>query len=381
VRPAAAAAEVADREEDGAVRDAPPLDLLALLRFMHDHGASDMHLSAGAPPILRLHGELKKVNHPALSPEDVAAVARQVMDEEQRDTYAEELELDFSLALDFARFRVNAFQQRRGPALVLRIIPSRVLSLEELGLPSVLAELTMREKGLILVTGPTGSGKSTTLAAMIDAINTCRRAHIITIEDPIEFVHDNKCCLINQREVGGHTRSFANALRSALREDPDVVLVGELRDLETTQLAITAAETGHLVLGTMHTNSAAKTCDRIVDIFPSERQEQVRTMFSESLAGIAAQLLLPRAQGPGRVAALEVLVGTSAVRNLIREQKVSQLHSTLQTGAGDGMVTMDQSLQRLVEQGRVAREEARKHAIDPKAFAEPRARKAGDATK
>ena len=340
----------------------PNTDLETLLRFIHDSAASDLHLSAGAPPILRVHGELKRANRPSLTPDDVLAMAFSVMDDPQRHTYAEEHELDFAIARPFARFRVNAFVQRRGPALVFRIIPGKVLTFEQLGLPPVLADLAMKDKGLILVTGPTGSGKSTTLAALIDYINDHRHDHILTIEDPIEFVHESKLCLVNQREVGGHTHSFAAALRSALREDPDVILVGELRDLETTQLAISAAETGHLVFGTLHTNSAAKTCDRVVDIFPSERQEQVRTMFSESLVGIMSQTLLPRADGKGRVAALEILVGVPAARNLIREKKVAQIASVIQTGASLGMVALDQSLKRLVQQGLVTPAEAAKHS-------------------
>ena len=341
----------------------PSINVPALLRFMHNQGASDLHLSAGSPPIVRLHGELKKTNAPSLSAQDVLAIVHEIMMEDgQKDRFADEMEADFALDLGFARFRVNAFNQKRGPALVLRHIPSEIRSFEELGLPRVLADLAMRDKGLILVTGPTGSGKSTTLAAILDYINTNRRDHIITIEDPIEFVHESKQCLVNQREVGEHTRSFAAALRSALREDPDVILVGELRDLETTQLAITAAETGHLVLATMHTNSAAKTCDRVVDIFPGERQQQVRSMFSESLAGVVSQNLLPRRDGKGRVAAFEILVGVPAVRNLIRERKISQLASVIQTSSGLGMVAMEQSLKDLVLRGLITQDEARKHA-------------------
>jgi len=253
------------------------------------------------------------------------------MTDMQRLAFEEELEVDFSFATDFARFRVNAFHQRKGPAACLRLIPTEIKTLSELGLPPIVSELAMKDRGLLLVTGPTGSGKSTTLASIIDYINQHRPCHIITIEDPIEFVHESKNSLVNQREVGSDTRSFAAALRSALREDPDVVLVGEMRDLETTQLAITAAETGHLVLGTLHTNSAAKTCDRIVDIFPHEQQAQIRTMFSESLVAIIAQTLIPRRDGKGRVAAFEILVGVPAVRNLIRENKVAQINSVIQT--------------------------------------------------
>ncbi len=346
------------------------MELQSLLCFLHEQGASDLHLSTGAPPIIRLHGELRKVTAPTLSAEEVLTMLHSIMSAEQRQRYAEGLELDFSFQAEFARFRVNAFVQRRGPAAVFREIPNRVPPLAKLGLPSVVAELAMKEKGLLLVTGPTGSGKSTTLASIIDYINERCPDHILTVEDPIEFVHESKCALINQREVGGHTHSFANALRSALREDPDIILVGEMRDLETTQLAITAAETGHLVLATMHTNSAAKTCDRIVDIFPGERQEQIRTMFSESLLAIVAQTLIPRRDGKGRVAAFEILVGIPAVRNLIREKKTAQLYSVIQTGSAHGMVTLDQSLEDLVLQGRISAAEAAKRAETPGSFAE-----------
>jgi len=341
---------------------------MPLLSFMHKQGASDLHLATGSPPILRLHGELKRTNAPPIPAEALRSMLHGIMNEDQRREFEEELEVDFSFPTDFARFRVNAFTQRHGPAAVLRKIPTDAPSLEKLGLPPNVGELAMKDRGLILVTGPTGSGKSTTLAAIIDYINQRCPDHIITIEDPIEFVHESKCALINQREVGAHTHSFANALRSALREDPDVVLVGEMRDLETTQLAITAAETGHLVLATMHTNSAATTCDRIVDIFPSERQEQVRTMFSESLLAIIAQTLIPTREGKGRVAAFEILVGIPAARNLIRERKSAQINSVIQTGSAYGMVSLDQSLKDLVMRGRIARDEAAKRASSPNLF-------------
>ena len=292
------------------------------------------------------------------------------MSEPQREFFRDNLEIDLSVNVDFARFRVNAFQQRLGPAACFRLIPTEVLSFEQLGLPAVAAELAMKDRGLILVTGPTGCGKSTTLATIIDYINNRRSAHVTTIEDPIEFVHNNKNCLVNQREVGSDTLSFSNALRSALREDPDVVLVGEMRDLETTQLAITAAETGHLVLGTMHTNSAAKTCDRVVDIFPAEKQEQIRAMFSESLLAIIAQTLIPTADGRGRIAAFEILVGIPAVRNLIRERKTPQIGSVIQTGASHGMIAMDQSLKDLVMRGKITPEQAAARAANPKVFTE-----------
>ena len=344
------------------------MDVTPLLSFIYKQGASDLHLSTGAPPIIRLHGELKKTNAPPLTAEQVFAMIHGIMNETQQGIFEKNLELDFSIAREFARFRVNAFHQRRGPAVVFRQIPNDVLTFGDLGLPAVVADLATRDRGLLLVTGPTGSGKSTTLAAIIDYINERRHDHIITIEDPIEFIHESKNCLVNQREVGGDTLSFANALRSALREDPDVILVGEMRDLETTQLAITAAETGHLVLGTMHTNSAAKTCNRIVDIFPAERQEQVMAMFSDSLIGIIAQALVPTPDGRGRVGAFEILIGMPSVRNLIRERKTGQLASVIQTGASYGMMAMDQSLKDLVMRGRITQEEAAKRASNPKLF-------------
>jgi len=344
------------------------VDVTPLLSFIHKQGASDLHLSTGAPPIIRLHGELKKTNAPNLTDEQVLSMIQGVMNDSQRRIYEENLEIDFSIATDFARFRVNAFRQRKGPAVVFRLIPTKVRSFEDLSVPPVIAEVAMKDRGLVLVTGPTGSGKSTTLAAIIDYINERRHAHIITIEDPIEFIHDNKNSLINQREVGGDTHSFAAALRSALREDPNVILVGELRDLETTQLAITAAETGHLVFATMHTNSAAKTCDRVVDVFPGDRQEQIRAMFSESLLAIIAQALIPTRDGKGRVAAYEILIGIPAVRNLIREQKVAQIASVIQTGASYGMTALDQALKDLVMRGKISQEEAAKRALNPKLF-------------
>ena len=344
------------------------MDIGPLLSFIHKQGASDLHLSTGAPPIIRLHGDLKRTNAPPLTGEQVLSMIHGIMNDAQRQFYKENLEIDFSFATEFARFRANAFHQRLGPAAAFRLIPAEILPFEKLGLPPVVAELAMKERGLILVTGPTGCGKSTTLASIIDYINQHSQCHIITIEDPIEFVHENKNCLINQREVGGDTHSFANALRSALREDPDVILVGEMRDLETTALAITAAETGHLVLGTMHTNSAAKTCDRVVDIFPGERQDQIRTMFSESLLAIVAQTLIPTRDGKGRVAAYEILVGVPAARNLIREKKTAQINSVIQTGSSSGMTSLDQSLKDLVMRGKIAQEEAAKRAANPNLF-------------
>ena len=342
------------------------LSIQQLLAFTHKKRASDLHLSSGLPPTVRLHGEMAKLDLPPLQAQQLLALLHSIMDDDQRREYEDKLELDFAIeSPECGRFRVNVFTQARGPAAVLRTIPEKVPTLEELGMPEVLAELSMRERGLILVTGPTGSGKSTTLAAMVNHINLNRRGHIITIEDPIEFVHHPKSCVINQREVGKHTHSFANALRSALREDPDVILVGELRDLETTQLAITAAETGHVVFGTLHTNSAAKTVDRVIDIFPPEQHGQIRSMFSESIAGIVSQTLLKTKDGNGRACAQEVLVAATAIRNLIREDKTAQIPTAIQTGAGVGMQTLDQALKRLVADGTVTLEEAKQKAANP----------------
>jgi twitching motility protein PilT len=344
-------------------------DLPALLTFAKDAGASDVHVSAGTPPLLRIRGVMSPVDLPPLSADDARRVLFDVLNDQQKKLFEERHDIDFAFELPgVSRFRANLFLQLRGPGAVFRLIPSRILTLADLGLPPVLKTLAGKEKGLVVVTGPTGSGKSTTLAAMVDHINQERHGHILTIEDPIEFVHPSKNCLVNQREVGPHTDSFLNALRGALREDPDVILVGELRDLETTSLAISAAETGHLVLATLHTNSAAKTIDRIIDIFPSEQQAQVRTMLSESLEGVVAQTLLPAKDGKGRVAALEVLVGVPALRNLIREDKTPQILSVIQTGAQHGMQSLDQSLRDLVMQGRLAREEAMRKSSNPKLF-------------
>jgi twitching motility protein PilT len=345
------------------------MDITELLTFCQSQGASDLHISAGMPPLVRLHGEMTPLELPALSREEIHSLIYDIMIDSQKKAFEERKELDFAVELvGVSRFRVNAFVQRRGDGAVFRVIPSTVKTLQDLNLPPVLGELCMRERGLILVTGPTGSGKSTTLAAMVDHVNRKRRAHIITIEDPIEFVHESKNCLINQREVGPHTHSFANALRSALREDPDIILVGELRDLETTQLAITAAETGHIVFGTLHTNSASKTVDRIIDIFPSGQQAQVRTMFSESIVGIISQTLVRTADGRGRVAALEILVGVPALRNLIREDKTAQIMSVIQTGGQHGMQSLDQCLKDLVMAGKITREEAVRKSSNPALF-------------
>jgi len=316
-------------------------------------GASDLHLSAGLPPLMRVHGDLTRTEHPALSAAGVTALVHSLMTEGQRQTFQAEHEIDFACEIPgMGRFRVNAFIQSRGPGAVLRTIPTVIPTLEALNLPPVLKELCTRERGLVLVTGPTGSGKSTTLAAMVDLINRTWKEHILTVEDPIEFVHPPKRCLVNQREVGPHTRSFSNALRSALREDPDVILVGELRDLETMSLALTAAETGHLVFGTLHTSSAPKTVDRIIDVFPAAQQNQVRTMLSESLEAVIAQTLVKK-KGGGRIAACEILIGAPAVRNLIREGKLHQIPSMMQTNQRIGMQTLDMALADLVKRGMI----------------------------
>lgn len=330
-----------------------------LFRLMVERGASDMHLSAGAPPILRLHGDMIPIEHPALSNEGVQALVFEILNEKQKRSFIESWELDCSYYIEnLARFRVNVFMQRRGMGAVFRVIPEVIKRVEELGLPSTLNNLIDTPKGLVLVTGPTGSGKSTTLAALIHTINVSRKEHIITIEDPIEFVHENRGCLINQREVSSHTKSFANALKASLREDPDIILVGEMRDIETIQLAITAAETGHLVFGTLHTNSASKTVDRIIDVFPQEQQEQIRAMLSESLRGVIAQTLFKRADKPGRIAAIEVLVSTPAVANLIREGKTFQIPSSMQVGAEVGMITFESYVGKLLNEGKILREDA-----------------------
>jgi twitching motility protein PilT len=335
------------------------LSIPALLRFAVQQGASDLHLSAGERPMLRIHGDIQRIDVAPLTPEDTHRLIFDVMSDAHRRTFQEKLEADFAFALDDTlRFRVNVFTQSRGEGAVFRTIPHKIPKFEDLGLPPVLRQMCDQEKGLVLVTGPTGSGKSTTLAAMLDYINETTPGHILTLEDPIEFVHRPKRSLVNQREVGSQTHSFGAALRSALREDPDVILVGELRDLETISLALTAAETGHLVFGTLHTASAAKTVDRIVDVFPAVQQAQIRTMISESLLGVCTQMLMKRAGG-GRVAALEILVGTPAVRNLIREGKTHQVPSAMQVGGKVGMQTMEAAVAALVSSGAVTLEEAR----------------------
>jgi twitching motility protein PilT len=344
------------------------MDVTALLTFASQAGASDVHLSSGEPPMIRLHSDMKRLDHPALSREKVHDMIYDIMNDGQRKSFEERLELDFSFDMGaIGRFRVNVFMQQRGEAVVFRTIPSKILSVEQLGLPPILKKMTDKEKGLILVTGPTGSGKSTTLAAMVDYLNDTFEGHIITIEDPIEFTHRSKKCLVNQRELGSHTYSFANALRAVLREDPDIILVGEMRDLETIQLAITAAETGHLVFGTLHSPSAPGTVDRVIDVFPAEQQEQIRAQFADSIEAVVTQTLCKK-KGGGRVAALEILVATTAVRNLIREGKNHQIPSAMQVGQKDGMQTMDMSLVDLVNRGLITREEAQAKSMTPNLF-------------
>ncbi|MGD8908758.1 MAG: type IV pilus twitching motility protein PilT [Chromatiales bacterium] len=338
------------------------MDIAELLAFSVKHNASDLHLSAGLPPMIRVDGDIRRINVPALEHKVVHSLVYDIMNDKQRKDFEEFLETDFSFEIPgLARFRVNAFNQARGASAVFRTIPSKVLTLEDLGCPQTFKDIVDVPRGLVLVTGPTGSGKSTTLAAMMDYKNDNDYSHILTIEDPIEFVHGSKKCLINQREVHRDTLGFAEALRSALREDPDIILVGELRDLETIRLALTAAETGHLVFGTLHTSSAAKTIDRIIDVFPAGEKSMVRSMLSESLRAVIAQTLLKKIGG-GRIAAWEIMVGTPAIRNLIREDKVAQMYSAIQTGQAHGMQTMDQALKELVQRGIVSRLDAKAKA-------------------
>ena len=345
------------------------MDITSLLAFSVKNKASDLHLSAGLPPMIRVHGDVRRINVEPLDHKDVHTMVYDIMTDGQRKAYEEKLEVDFSFEIaGLARFRVNAFNQYRGAAAVFRTIPSKILTLEELDAPKIFANLARKPRGLILVTGPTGSGKSTTLAAMVDHLNTVQHGHILTVEDPIEFIHESKKCLVNQREVGPMTHSFSSALRSALREDPDCIMVGEMRDLETIRLAMTAAETGHLVFGTLHTSSAAKTIDRVIDVFPSEEKEMVRTMLSESLQAVISQTLCKTRDGNGRVAAHEIMMGTSAIRNLIREAKVAQMYSAIQTGSSVGMQTLDQNLTDLVRRNVISAAEARSKAKMPENF-------------
>ncbi|MBL3527496.1 MAG: type IV pilus twitching motility protein PilT [gamma proteobacterium endosymbiont of Lamellibrachia anaximandri] len=344
------------------------MDIAELLAFSVKHNASDLHLSSGLPPMIRVDGDIRRINVPALEHKVVHGLVYDIMNDKQRKDFEEFLETDFSFEIPgLARFRVNAFNQARGASAVFRTIPSKVLTLEDLGCPNSFKEIVDVPRGLVLVTGPTGSGKSTTLAAMMDYKNDNDYAHILTIEDPIEFVHTSKKCLLNQREVHRDTLGFSEALRSALREDPDIILVGELRDLETIRLAMTAAETGHLVFGTLHTSSAAKTIDRIIDVFPAGEKSMVRSMLSESLRAVIAQTLLKKIGG-GRTAAWEIMIGTPAIRNLIREDKVAQMYSAIQTGQASGMQTMDQSLKELVDKGVISRLDAKAKAQNKDSF-------------
>ena len=344
------------------------MDITELLAFSAKQGASDLHLSAGLPPMIRVDGDVRRINLPPLDHKQVHALIYDIMNDKQRKDFEEFLETDFSFEVPgVARFRVNAFNQNRGAGAVFRTIPSKVLTMEDLGMGEVFRKITDVPRGLVLVTGPTGSGKSTTLAAMLDYLNSNKYHHILTIEDPIEFVHESKKCLVNQREVHRDTHGFSEALRSALREDPDIILVGEMRDLETIRLALTAAETGHLVFGTLHTTSAAKTIDRVVDVFPAEEKSMVRSMLSESLQAVISQTLLKKIGG-GRVAAHEIMIGTPAIRNLIREDKVAQMYSAIQTGGALGMQTLDACLKTLVSKGLVSRDSAREKAKSPESF-------------
>ncbi len=344
------------------------LSIEDLLRFTVKHKASDLHISAGMPAMIRTDGEMTRINMPMMTHQTVHQLIYDIMNDRQRADYEEFFETDFSFEIPgLARFRVNAFNQNRGAGAVFRTIPSKVLSMDDLGMGEVFKRVSNFKRGVVLVTGPTGSGKSTTLAAMIDYINDSRKEHILTIEDPIEFVHESKKSLVNQREVHRDTLGFDAALRSALREDPDVILVGELRDLETIRLALSAAETGHLVFGTLHTSSAAKTIDRVIDVFPAAEKDMIRAMLSESLQAVISQTLLKRQTG-GRVAAHEIMLGTPAIRNLIRENKIAQMYSAIQTGAGEGMITLDQTLKNLVNKGTISKDVARPYAKQPEAF-------------
>ena len=344
------------------------MDITELLAFSAKQGASDLHLSAGLPPMIRVDGDVRRINLPPLDHKQVHALIYDIMNDKQRKDYEEFLETDFSFEVPgVARFRVNAFNQNRGAGAVFRTIPSKVLTMEDLGMSEVFRKLSDVPRGLVQVTGPTGSGKSTTLAAMLDYLNNTKYHHILTIEDPIEFVHEAKKCLVNQREVHRDTLGFSEALRSALREDPDIILVGEMRDLETIRLALTAAETGHLVFGTLHTTSAAKTIDRIVDVFPAEEKSMVRSMLSESLQAVISQTLIKKIGG-GRVAAHEIMIGTPAIRNLIREDKVAQMYSAIQTGGALGMQTLDSCLKSLVSKGLISRDNAKEKAKSPENF-------------
>lgn len=344
------------------------MDISQLLSFCHQQGGSDLHVTSGEPPMIRIDGDVKKMKVPPLEAEQCQASLYDIMNDAQRNKFEATNDVDFSIELgDTCRFRVNIFRQRNGMGAVFRVIPTEIMSFEQLQLPSILGEIIRKERGIILVTGPTGSGKSTTLAAMVDQLNSEKAGHILTIEDPVEFVHKSKRCLINQREVGPHTMSFANALKAALREDPDVILVGEMRDQETIQLALTAAETGHLVFGTLHTSSAPKTMDRIIDVFPASQQGQVRAMLAESLQAVITQTLCKKVGG-GRVAALEILIGNTAVKNLIRENKIHQIPSMMQTNQHVGMQTLEMALVKLFHENKITRETAIEKSGNPDIF-------------
>lgn len=344
------------------------MNIAELLAFSVKNRSSDLHLSAGMPPMIRVDGDLRKINVPVLDHAEVTKIVFDVMNDKQRKEFEEHLETDFSFEIDdLARFRVNVFTQARGIGAVFRTIPTSIISMSDLNLPPVFNDIANYDKGLVLVTGPTGSGKSTTLASVVDYINSHRHSHILTVEDPIEFVHPSKKCLVNQREVHRDTHSFNAALRSALREDPDIILVGELRDLETIRLAMTAAETGHLVFATLHTSSATKTINRIIDVFPGDEKSMIRSMLSESLQAVIAQTLLKK-NGGGRCAALEIMMCNSAIRNLIREDKVAQMYSTIQTGQAAGMQTLDQHLGQLVQENKISRHTAHEVALNKSLF-------------
>lgn len=344
------------------------MDITELLTFSVQNKASDLHLSSGLPPMIRVDGDIRRLNVPALDHKAVHSLIYDIMSDKHRRDFEEFFETDFAFEVPgLARFRVNAFNQNRGAAAVFRTIPSKILTLEELALPKIFSDIAQYPRGMVLVTGPTGSGKSTTLAAMVDYINANKYGHILTVEDPIEFVHQSKKSVVNQREIHTDTKGFNEALRSALREDPDVILVGEMRDLETIRLALTAAETGHLVFGTLHTTSAAKTIDRIVDVFPGQEKDMVRSMLSESLRAVISQALLKKVGG-GRMAAHEIMICNPAIRNLIRENKVAQMYSTIQTGQAQGMQTLDQALKLLVDSGQITRIDAKEKAVNKDAF-------------
>jgi len=345
------------------------MNIAELLMMAKENSASDLHIGVGLPPILRIHGTMERTGSPPLGRDEAQDLLYEMLSDNQKSSLEEKLDLDFSLEVEnVGRFRVNIYRDRRGLSAAFRLIPDEIKSIQELGLPDSLAHLARLRKGLILVTGPTGSGKSTTLAAMIDQINEERKEHIITIEDPIEFIHQHKNCMINQREIGFHAESFSRALRAALREDPDIILVGEMRDLETIGMAITAAETGHLVLATLHTNSCAETIDRVVDVFPSHQQKQIRTQLASCIQGVVTQTLIPTLDGLGRVAAAEVMIGTTAIRSLIREAKAHQVASVIQTSTKDGMQSMDQSLKRLLMDRKISYQEAIARAENAEEF-------------